>query len=167
MILERTFDRQLITDCVTHEHVWRMSADDTPLDRTFFFPPIPLNDSIIWLQAGDYGVFMGQKMNHVTFEVHTILLPSARGKAQQIAIKAMQWLFDNTGCLRITTSVPAYNKLAARLAIKAGMTQFGVNHKSFQKDGVLHDQLLFGINKGDLDMNTNKTESTRRLSFLL
>lgn len=148
MKLERTCDRKFITECVTNEHVWNASRDDSLIEKEFFFPPI--NDSIIWLRAGDCGVFMGQKMNHVTYDVHTILLPRARGKAVSIAKDAIRWIFDNTECLRVTTSVPSYNRLAERLAIKSGMTRFGTNYKSFQKDGVLFDQLLFGISKEDL-----------------
>lgn len=148
MIIERTYDRKFITQCVTNEHVWRMSCDDSPIDRNFFFPPI--NDSIIWLRAGDYGVFMLQKVNHIEYEVHTCLLPHTRGKAVNVAKEAMTWFFSNTNCLRIITEVPSYNKLAERLSIRVGMKQYGVNPKSFQKDGVLYDTLLYGISKIDM-----------------
>lgn len=148
MILERTYDRKFITKCVTDDHVWRASCDDTPIDKDFFFPPI--NDTVIWLRAGDYGVFMGQKMNHVTFECHTCLLPKARGKAVDIARCSIQWIFENTNCLRLITQVPSYNKLAERLSVKSGMTKYGTNPGSFKKDDVLYDVNLYGISKHEV-----------------
>jgi len=147
MNFTRTYDTEFIRKCLTDDTVWRMSSDDTPLDKDLVFPAAPVGDAIIWLRAEDYGVFLGERKNHVTYEVHTVLLPHARGKAAGIAKGAMQWLFDNTNCLRITTSVPSYNRLAARLAERSDMQLFGTNYKSFQKDGVLFDQLLFGLNK--------------------
>lgn len=148
VLYERTYDSSYITKCVTNAFIWNASCDDSPVDRELFFPPI--NDSIIWLKAGDYGVFMGEKKNHISYEVHTMLLPSARGKAISIAKGALAWVFNNTNCLRVTTTVPSYNATAIRLSKRSGMKYIGNNEKSFMKDGVLYDQLLFGISKEDV-----------------
>src|SRR5665811_1590458 len=103
MIVERTYDSEFITRCVTDDFVWDMSTDDTPLDRDLFFPPTLEDDTVIWVRAGDYGVFMAEKVNHIEYEVHTMLLSSARGKAKQIGEEALAWFFTNTSCLRVTT----------------------------------------------------------------
>lgn len=158
MNFERTFDREFIRRCVTDKYVWSMSSDDSPLDRELYFPNVPGDDSLIWVRAGDYGVFLGQKMNHVTYECHTVLLPCARGKALGIAKDAMQWFFENTSCLRLITQVPAYNRLAERLSSKSGMNKYGENPNSFMKHGVLYSTLLYGINKEDIMNAKNKED---------
>lgn len=145
---EQTYDEEFVRKCLSNKAFVRMSSDDTPIDVKLM--KIPFHTGIIWLKAGEFGVFMGEKRNHVSYEVHTILLPKARGKAVELASGAMEWLFANTGCLRITTKVPAYNKLALRLSERTGMKFFGVDEKSFMKNGELFDQFLYGINKEDI-----------------
>jgi len=61
-----------------------------------------------------------------------------------------RWIFENTNCMRLVGSVPKYNTLACRLARLANWQQFGLNYKSYLKNGVLHDQLMFGISRSDL-----------------
>lgn len=146
---EQTTDTDFIRECITAPHVWRVGSDDgmISIDPKLLFIKL---DGKIWVKAGEYGLFVGEARNSVTYEVHTFLFPNARGKAVEIAKAAMQWLFSNTHCLRITTTVPDYNKLAIRLSLKSGMEFMGINKKSFMKDGVLYDQQLFGISKEDL-----------------
>ena len=146
IIYEPTEDTAFINKCVTCPTVWRVSIDDgliNVIPSVFFVP----TDGKLWLRAGDYGLFMGEPRNSITYEVHTMLLPHARGKAADIARGAIRWIFDNTECRRIITSVPKYNRLAERLAIKCNMELIGTNRNSFLKDGILHDQLLFGISE--------------------
>lgn len=145
-MIERTYDADFITHCVTHPDVWRMAADDGYPDPCLYFPPMA--DSIYWVRAGDHGVFMAHPHNSITFEVHTLLLPSARGKAVEFAKAAIAWAFANTACERLITNVPSFNPLALRLAKKSGMSEYGVNQKSFKRGGVLYDQILLGISKG-------------------
>lgn len=146
---EQTTDTNFIRECMTSPHAWRAGSDDgmIGIDPKLFFIKL---DGKIWVKAGKYGLFVGEARNSVTYEVHTFMLPSARGKSVEIAKSAMQWLFNNSACLRITTTVPEYNKLAIRLSRKVGMELMGINKRSFMKDGVLYDQKLFGISKEDL-----------------
>lgn len=146
---EPTQDIDFIHKCVTEPIVWRAGSDDGLANiepDLFFIKP----DGKLWLRAEDYGLFMGEPRNAVTYEVHTMLLPSARGKAIEIAKGAINWMFANTRCLRITTHVPEYNFLAKRLSIKSDMEFIGIDKKSFLKDGVLYDQFIYGISKEDV-----------------
>lgn len=171
MRIERTYDVGFITKCLTDDAVWSASSDDAPLDKDLVFPPVPADDSVIWVRAGDYGVFMAKKVNHIEFECHTCLLPTARGKAKQIGREVLASFFANTNCLRLTTKIPEFNRLAVRLAEANGFTKYGTNPKSFMKGGVLYATYLYGISKdelpnfnsntqGDTDMHTtnNNTE---------
>ena len=147
MIIERTYDAEFITQCVIHPQAWGKITDDGCGSPDLYFPQ--MSDEIYWVRAGDYGVFMGCQTNHVSFDVHTILLPSARGKAVDITIKARDWFFGNSPCKRITTKMPEFNQLALRLALKAGFKVIGVDEKSFQKNGILYSQTILGFSKGD------------------
>ena len=149
IIYEPTTDVEFITKCVTNPIVWRASTDDgmVNVNPNMFFVP---TDGNLWLRAGDYGLFMGEPRNMVTFEVHTMLLPEARGRAVEIATGALHWMFHNTPCLKIITHVPSFNALARRLSERCGMKLIGNNESSFLKDGVLYDQFIYGISKGDL-----------------
>lgn len=149
MIYEYTDDYDFITRCVTNPSVWRMGSDDGMVDidpELYFIKP----GGVIWVRAEEYGVFAFEKRNHITYDVHTTLLPNARGKSVEIAKGVVRWFFENSNCLRITTTVPEFNHLATRLSLMAGMTLIGVNKKSFLKNGQLFDQYLYGISKEDL-----------------
>lgn len=93
------------------------------------------------------GVFMFVPQSYATVEVHTCLRRPLWGMSLGATLKAAQWIFAHTRFFRIVTSVPAYNRLARRLALDSGMTHFGTNPRSFSKRGVLYDQELFGLSK--------------------
>ncbi|HOK45864.1 MAG TPA: GNAT family protein [Bryobacteraceae bacterium] len=135
---------------MTEPSVWRGITDDTcpPAES---FRPLAL-PSIQYVLAFDdeelLGLWMLAWQNGVTIDIHTCLLPSGRGpRGLEAAKRLAEWIWENTRCQRITTSVPAYNRLALRFAERAGMTRFGVNEKSFLKHGKLHDQILLGLSR--------------------
>lgn len=149
MNFEITRDQEYIKYCLTHPYVWRNSYDDAMknVDPELFFPPM---NGMLYVRAGDYGLFVCDPRNSIMYEVHTMLLPLARGMAVDISRGAIEWVFENTKCLKLITSVPSYNVLAKRLSIKSGMKLIGNNEKSFLKDGILYDQYIYGLSKGDV-----------------
>jgi RimJ/RimL family protein N-acetyltransferase len=151
MILHRTFDMHVVRNVMTHRRVYPHISDDgsVPADQ---FEPVD-HEAIVYLLARDehspLGVFMLVPQNTVTYEVHTCMLPRAWGYlAHSAAINGTQWMFNHTTCTRIVTNVPSYNTLAKRFAEECGMKQFGLNPKSFLKNGVLYDQYMLGLSKG-------------------
>ena len=163
---ERTKDWYLIRKVITDPKIYPCVSDDgSPAPEAF--RPIQ-NDAIwyvsVWDIAGAVegcapgaqdisgvmlcGLFMFVPQNAATFEIHTCLLPSCWGaKATQIAHDLHEWAWNNMPCHRIVTNVPAYNRLALRFARKAGMREFGVNQKSYLKDGKLYDQIMLGASR--------------------
>ena len=105
----------------------------------------------VMVSEGDtsLGVFMLNPLNCICYEVHTALLPEAWGRSVEITKDGVLWLFENTPCRRVITNVPEYNRKALLLAKKTGMVQFGINPKSFLKNGVLYDQIMLGLSKED------------------
>ena len=149
-MFELTDDSEFVTRCLTSPAVWRMGSDDSAIgiNPGLFFAR--KNNSDIWLKAGEYGVFIGRPINCISLDVHVALLPSARGGAVDISKDAIKWIFKNTQYMHMTASIPEYNRLAIKLAGKSGMEFIGMNKGSFMKNGKLHNQYLFGIQKEDV-----------------
>jgi RimJ/RimL family protein N-acetyltransferase len=94
------------------------------------------------------GLFMLVPENAICWKVHTCLLPLAWGKkAKKAARQGIEWVWKNMPAMRLVTDVPAYNRQASIFARWAGMTQYGLNPKSYQKNGKLMDVILLGISK--------------------
>jgi len=146
----RSADYGIILSVMTHPKVWPHIIDD-------FSPAVaefkPVKHPDIWyvlLHRNGLllGLFMLVPHSVVLWEVHTCLLPTCWGDlAHKAAIELVQWLWDNTSCRRLITNVPAYNRLALAFAKSAGLEQFGLNERSFLKNGKMHDLHMLGVSK--------------------
>jgi RimJ/RimL family protein N-acetyltransferase len=156
LTFERTQDLELVRSILTHPRIYPWISDDgAPAAADFQ----PVDHPAIWyvlvkeqLCGGDrvLGLFLFTPQGAACWEVHTCLLPIAWGRrAAAAAAGAAEWLFEQTSCSRIVTTVPAYNRLALRFARAAGMTEYGRNPASYLKNGKLHDQVLLGLSRED------------------
>lgn len=128
-----------------------ISDDLSPLPEDFDVGHFLSNPSVYVLQASPFTVFILHPWNSVCYEVHTICHPEGWGGQTARACKAgMEWMFVNTNCQKIVTHVPTFNRAAKALALRAGMKPEGLNSKSFLKNGVLYDQVILGITKGEV-----------------
>lgn len=153
MKFERTNDIELVATIARHSKLYRVSSDD-------YSPPphewSPLQHESIWhvLCWDDkelLGMFVFIPESRICFRIHVCLLPAAYGERSARAGRAVtRWIFENSPVLRLTGSIPKYNSLALRFARLCNWNQFGINEKSHMKNGVLHDQLLFGISRSEL-----------------
>lgn len=151
---ERSFDYELIRKVITHPRIYKHLVDDNSPARDDYYP---IEDEHIWYivvreifpDAGPeelLGLWMLHPHNSICWEIHTALLPNAWGeRAHRAAGMVIEWIWENTPCLRLITNVPSSNRLALNYAKRAGFEQYGVNPASFRKDGKLHDQVLLGI----------------------
>ena len=150
MTFTRTTDYSVIRSIITHPKVYPNVSDDFSPKREDF---VPIEHPGIWyvlVSDGEelLGVFTFIPQNAVCWEVHTCLLPNAWGeRAKDAGRGVIQWIWDNTPCLRIVTNVPRYNRLALGFALQSGLKQFGNNSRSYMKKGKLHDQILLGISR--------------------
>lgn len=156
IVFERTGDMDLVRRVMTHPAVYPQIADDGCPPASEYRPSEhPAYLYLLVRRGADVlGLFAFTMQNAVTVEVHTCLLPAARARLESgaristaAARGAAAWIWANTRAQRIVTSVPAFNRLALRLAERAGMKRYGVNEKSFQKHGILHDQILLGLSR--------------------
>jgi RimJ/RimL family protein N-acetyltransferase len=149
-----TTDRGLIEAVVKDRDVWPYVIDDSLTNPDLFIAPVG-DRQYTWVMVTEdsetLGMFMAQRMNYVTYEVHTMLLKPAYGRSTEVGRLALEWAFNNLdNCRRIVTQVPGFNKLAERLCRRLRLDLIGVNKKSYQYNGVLYDVSLYGISKEDL-----------------
>ncbi|MEN6537838.1 MAG: GNAT family protein [Bryobacteraceae bacterium] len=147
---ERSHDMELVRQVMTDPKIWPWICDDSSPALEEFQPV----DAAAWhyltvFEGGKLlGLFLFVPQTGVCWEVHTCLLPGAWGpSAAQSAREAQAWIWEQTPCRRIVTSVPIYNRLALRFALAAGMTQFGRDPASIERGGRLWDRILLGVSK--------------------
>lgn len=142
-------DLDIVTWTMRHRRIWPSISDDSSPARTEFRASPGL--TYLGMFDGDeyLGLFVLHQHNAILWEVHTCLLPLAWGsRAKACAKLCVEWVFANTECRRLITSVPQGNALAERLAESAGMVRYGINPRSFLKNGQELDQIMLGISKG-------------------
>lgn len=148
--IERSTDYALIRGILTHPSVYEQISDDCS-------PPAaeyrPIESEAIWYAVvwdGNelLGLWMLVPQNGICWEIHTALLPHARGARAYRAAALMQaWVWLNTPCRRLITNIPADNRPAHFFAVAAGMQEYGRNEASFLKGGRLVDQTCLGISR--------------------
>jgi len=150
---ERTFDREAVRGILTHPNVYRHLGDDgAPPVETFEPQMHPAIWYILPIYGGQpAGCFVLHPKSVACWEIHAALLPPAWGWSAFILARAIQWIWEKTGCRRLVAEVPSYNRLALKLARGAGMMEFGVNCHSWLKGGKVHDQVLFGISRPEVE----------------
>lgn len=149
--LEQCYSQEIVKGIITHPEVYPYCSDDGSPSAEAFFPA--MGDNIVHLlvveEGKPGGVFSFYKSNHIMWELHTSMLPSCRGiKSKSSGVMAIAWMFNNTGCGKVITFVPSFNKAAARAAVSVGMIREGVIKESFIKNYIKYDQIIFGITKG-------------------
>lgn len=148
-MIRRIVDVELIRATITHPKVYGPASDDGSPSPDHCLPLV--DESRYYLAAFDgdkyRGLLLFCQQNAICFDIHCALLPSAWGKTGMYVREAIEWMFKNSSCMRVVASVPTCNPLAGKLAMKSGFIQFGINEKSFMKNGQLYDQILFGVSK--------------------
>lgn len=150
---ERTRDKDAIRAIVAHGLLWGAMSDDfAPETPAAWDPPDPEACLYLLVKQQDelLGLWMFVPQNKVCFDAHVGYLPAAYGTRARVAARAcFEWIFLHTSAQRITAGVPEYNRLALKFAREIGMTDYGFNPASYQKEGRLWGQHLLGVSKGE------------------
>ena len=156
MRYERTHDMELVRGIVTDPDIWPHIVDELggkPQAWKAVDSPV-ITYLIVRNDEGAAGLFIFHPETSTTWVVHTCLPREFWGRrkdGQRTSVEAAKgaaiWIFSNTCCHRITTSVPMSNRLALKLAVESGMVTYGRNPKAWLKDGKLEDMILLGISK--------------------
>jgi len=147
MIIERTKDKEAISRIFNHPKVYKWITED---GCPKVYEP-PMDDRFIYLMDDTKNgvVKIDPFINSVCCYVHIGFKPELWGKGDEFVRKGLAWLFKNTRYQKIISITPVYIKLAIRLVRKNGFTQEGLIKKSFLKNWVLHDQVIYGLTKED------------------
>jgi len=149
--LSETRNFPLIQQIVTNPAIYPFVSDDGSPAPEYWKAPECLKYCLVTDSDEVLGLWIFRYVRAALWDVHTCLLENARGKRAYEAVKmAPAWAWENLpGARRLITEVPVYNRPALIFALKAGMEKYGVNPKSYLKDGKLHDVVLLGISRGE------------------
>ena len=145
--VERTFDQSVVDSIFHHKDIERFVCDDFTLDAAY-----KMIDCIYYLAAFDedevVGMFMVHPLSEIIMDSHVAIMPwVAKEKNRAMGKSAINWVFDNTSCLKLNASVPVYNELVLDYAKDIGFLQEGINKQSIMRYGKLHDQIYLGIER--------------------
>jgi len=143
----RCFDKIVISEILNNPKVrdW-LTDDNSPVDYEAIIHP-----QIIYLMNdAKTGVIRVDPMNSISCSVHIATLPELWGHGSQFAKEAIEWGFKNTLYQKVVAMIPAYNEKTLSLVKKLGFIQEGILRKAFLKRWVLHDMIIFGLNKGGI-----------------
>ena len=147
MTLERTVDYPLLNELLRNAGLYYWISDD--FSPTAEEAKVAEHTALWYILARDEGRILGfWRLNPQTgacWELHTVMPLDA---SAQVAMKQLfEWLWGETEITRIVTNVPSFNRVALRFARRVGFKQYGVNEKSYRKNGIYHDQVLFGVTR--------------------
>lgn len=137
-------------EVMTHPRVWPYITDDGSPSIEEFQPAAGPGVLYLLCLEGEelLGLWMFVQVNSVSLDVHTCLLPGhGFRRSREAARQAAEWIWANTSCQRIQTSVPERNRIAFKFAEAAGMLEYGRNPQSISQGGRLWDQILLGMSR--------------------
>ena len=143
---ERTSDRDLIAQIMTHPQVYAGVADDYFPAPENFYPAE--NAAVYYLLARDGAELLGLVITHavnaILWEVHHALLPEAWGAPAHAVARAFEeWLWTNTAAETAIGFTPADHALALRYARRHGMAEVGRIPRAIQRGGELRELVVF------------------------
>lgn len=141
---------------LTHPSILISSDDSDIQDPEMAINYILDDPRIVALMPHKNAMFLFIAMNHILFEVHVAIIEGdTRKNFINYGRKVLGYMFENTSCQKVVANIPIYNRATAFYAGNIGFDRQGVLTESFLKDGVLHDQTVFGLKKKDF-LNHNR-----------
>ena len=133
-----------------HPSVFYWAKDDGLISPVDGMGQAALQAGIL-LQPYQDTLFIFQKKNCITWEVHTAIISGmARNHGISSAIDAVLWMFANTDMQKVTTWVPSFHEAAILFASMCGLNKEGCSPKSYLHNGLIYDVLYFGATKEEL-----------------
>lgn len=146
MIIVRTDMLEVIDSVFKDPDVEDMLFDDSPRDVTY-----PLGDKFIYLAAYEdlespCGLAMFIRKSMIELDCHVGFTSQCRGsKAVDAGCTMIDWIRKYTSFKKLTTCIPSVNKKCQRFAVSIGFEREGVNKQSFIKNGIVYDQVYYGL----------------------
>lgn len=142
-------DYDLITWILTNPKCYAaMPPDDAPPAREFRVGPMEGVRWVIgWVGAVPICTVMLVR-KHKKAHMHFCITPRAWGKANEIAERFLGWLWKADKQLReLIALVPSYNRMAIRMANRAGFRLDGIEPSDNTKHGKRFDMYHFAMTR--------------------
>lgn len=134
------------------QQVWEYLTDDSGLKFEDYSPRLD-EDSRWYITYDEYdtpvAAFWLRRLNGVTWEAHANVAPQYWGnkKGTKLCKQALAFAFEDTEALKFVAQIPDSSKATQKMAAAIGFSREGINKQSFLRDGVLHDQVYFGMTR--------------------
>ena len=150
MIVERTFDADLIKSVLLRQEIKATIAEDG-VDE--FEPDL---EGDIWLVMRDetvIAVYQLERVNAIMLQIHANVLPEHRKKhSKDTGRAALDWILDNLPEIhKIVAYIPVIYPNVRDFTASFGFQIEGVLTQSYLKNGVVHDQWVMGITRQELE----------------
>jgi RimJ/RimL family protein N-acetyltransferase len=150
VIVERTYDVQLIESICFNPVIWETITEDDCTDADF---DIDLNEC--WLKVTDkevIGLYNLHPINGITLQIHPMILPEYRGeKAYRSGVQVLKWVIENTDYQKVFCYIPTLYRNVILFALRCGMVKEGINRRSWLKNGKIHDMVMLGITREEIE----------------
>ena len=147
-MIKQTFDIEKISEITNHKDVIDLINDDGTKGR---YTPVISPQVLYLIDDTCSGVIRVDPLNSVSCTVHIATLPRMWGAGHGFVRDAIAWGFKNTLYQKIVAIIPEYNNFAIKLVSDLSFKKEGVLTKSFLKNWKMHDQFIYGLNKGELN----------------
>jgi RimJ/RimL family protein N-acetyltransferase len=143
---ERTQDLDLVREILTAPPCWRRMTDDQAPSPEAFQPIACAGlEYVVAVRDGRALAIFVLIVQDAAAEVHFCFRPEAWGESAPIARAFVEWVWRDTPWTWLMGPVPEHNRLALRLAEKAGFTRFAVHRAAVRRRGKTYDRILMQI----------------------
>ena len=147
-------DPKIIKDTITNPKLWLWVAEASSPAPEDLEPvmEVSIREHVgVWVDAQYYGLFALDFCSTNIIKIHTCLLPSAWGNSSFFAKGILRHIWETyPKVTQVVTEIPSNNRLALRLALTAGMQQYGKLLSSWTAlNGETMDLIFMQIAKPD------------------
>ncbi len=148
-MIKRTFDAELVRSIIGDDELHKRAGKHVPVDvydpenqKELYYLSVENETEVV-------GVIIFHIFNHaICYQGHVNYLPKYWGSGlAEHTREAIQWMFDNTDCLKVIALAPDTYPEVYKHAIKTGLKSEGYLKKSIMINGKLDNQTIFGIEK--------------------
>lgn len=144
--VEPVDDMRLVNRIIKLPEIWDRLSDG--LSRFEYQPENTDTDQwlLVQMDGVHIGVILASSITSCTIEVHPALKKKYRRYCREMMNVFYQYVIKSLpACKKITAIIPECFKTNINAAIKAGFVKEGVNRMSYERFGILYDQIHFGI----------------------
>lgn len=147
MIVRETVCLDKIKRIFGDPEIYDRIADDyaPPLEE---FEPAPPCEGLYYVtDESNIGLVFYHWKNGITLEGHIQVLKEFRHLAMDFGQAALDWAWNNTEAKKIIAVVPTLYPDVIKFVEKFGFEREGETKRSYEKNGVLYNQVYLGISR--------------------